>query len=262
MLPAIERIPSNIDVLLSHNSYFVLYTPHQSGKTTSIKALVKKINNENKYYALYCSFKSLDRFLNIETAIPMIAEIIVSSLLDSPVKEFSEAGKRIPTFDSKFHRGLSIVGGKISDDYFITLPNAISLPLQTLCKILDRPLVVFIDEIDTLSGDVLVSCLGQLKIGYAQRSKIPFPGSIALVGLCDIRDYRARVRHDPESLGTSNSLQYHLEGLYPGQFFQGGREDPLWPAHGGDWPGIRGRGCRAGNVLDRWPALAGQRPGP
>jgi hypothetical protein len=166
-------------------------------------ALLNKINHEGQYYALYCNFESLQRFTDLERTIPMVTEIIVSSLLNSPIKELSRASKRIPTFDSKFHRGLSIVGGKISDDYFITLTNAISLPLQTLCKILDKPLVIFIDEIDTLSGDVMVSCLSQLREVYIQRDEVPFPSSMALIGKRNICDYKAQIRPDFESLGTS-----------------------------------------------------------
>ncbi|MDR1109972.1 MAG: hypothetical protein LBP92_04550 [Deltaproteobacteria bacterium] len=60
------------------------------------------------------------------------------------------------------------------------------------------------DEIDTLPGDVLVSCLRQLRNGYVLRSKIPFPNSIVMVGMRNIRDYKAQIRHDSESLGTSS----------------------------------------------------------
>ena len=52
-----------------------------------------------------------------------------------------------------------------------------------------RPLVLLIDEIDTLVGDTLLSVLRQLRAGYPHRPR-RFPHSIILCGLRDVRDYR------------------------------------------------------------------------
>lgn len=50
-----------------------------------------------------------------------------------------------------------------------------------------RPLVVFVDEIDALRDDVLVSVLRQLRSGYDLRPA-RFPLSLALIGMRDVRD--------------------------------------------------------------------------
>ena len=50
-----------------------------------------------------------------------------------------------------------------------------------------RPLVVFIDEIDTLVGDTLLSVLRQLRAGYTLRPDA-FPQSVILCGVRDVRD--------------------------------------------------------------------------
>ena len=52
-----------------------------------------------------------------------------------------------------------------------------------------RPLVLLIDEIDTLVGDTLLSVLRQLRAGYDQRPG-GFPHSVILCGVRDVRDYR------------------------------------------------------------------------
>ena len=52
-----------------------------------------------------------------------------------------------------------------------------------------RPLVLLLDEIDTLIGDTLVSVLRQLRAGYDQRPA-GFPHSVVLCGVVDVRDYR------------------------------------------------------------------------
>ncbi|GJD15192.1 hypothetical protein RIVM261_001480 [Rivularia sp. IAM M-261] len=52
-----------------------------------------------------------------------------------------------------------------------------------------RPIVLFIDEIDSLENEVLISILRQLRDGYINRPK-NFPSSIGLIGMRDVRDYK------------------------------------------------------------------------
>ena len=52
-----------------------------------------------------------------------------------------------------------------------------------------KPLVLLIDEIDTLVGDTLLSVLRQLRTGYPRRPG-SFPQSVILCGVRDVRDYR------------------------------------------------------------------------
>ncbi len=52
-----------------------------------------------------------------------------------------------------------------------------------------RPTVLFLDEVDALIGDTLISLLRQIRAGYAQRPHA-FPISIILCGVRDVRDYR------------------------------------------------------------------------
>ncbi|MCL5436300.1 MAG: AAA-like domain-containing protein, partial [Candidatus Dependentiae bacterium] len=48
---------------------------------------------------------------------------------------------------------------------------------------------LFIDEIDSLVGDTLISVLRQLRAGYSERPE-RFPQSVCLAGVRDVRDYR------------------------------------------------------------------------
>ncbi len=77
---------------------------------------------------------------------------------------------------------------------------------------IDRPLVVFFDEIDAIPGTVLISVLRQLRDGYTSRPA-PFPQSVALVGLRDVRDYKIQVRPESESLGTSSPFNIKTRSL-------------------------------------------------
>ena len=53
----------------------------------------------------------------------------------------------------------------------------------------DKPLVLLIDEIDSLVGDTLISVLRQLRASYHKRPEL-FPQSVILCGVRDVRDYR------------------------------------------------------------------------
>ena len=63
--------------------------------------------------------------------------------------------------------------------------------LTRWCVANPTPLVLLVDEIDSLVGDTLLSVLRQLHAGYEQRPE-GFPQSVVLCGVRDIRDYRIR----------------------------------------------------------------------
>ena len=67
--------------------------------------------------------------------------------------------------------------------------SMLSTFLRRLSEALPKPLVLFIDEIDALVGDSLVSILRQVRSGYANRPQA-FPNNIVLCGVRDVRDYR------------------------------------------------------------------------
>ena len=69
--------------------------------------------------------------------------------------------------------------------------NALRQVLMRWCVANPMPLVLLVDEIDSLVGDTLLSVLRQLRAGY-QRRPDAFPQSVVLCGVRDIRDYRIR----------------------------------------------------------------------
>jgi hypothetical protein len=91
--------------------------------------------------------------------------------------------------------------------------TAVSDTLTDFCRRAGKPLVVFFDEADCLTGDVLISFLRQLRDGYVNREDIPFPASIALVGMLDVRDYKAQIRPDGESLGQISPFNIISEDM-------------------------------------------------
>jgi hypothetical protein len=85
--------------------------------------------------------------------------------------------------------------------------------LQNVCIAVGKPVVVFFDESDCLVGNAIISFLRQLRDGYVNRKGIPFPKSIALVGMLDVRDYKAQIRPDGTSLGEISPFNIIAEDI-------------------------------------------------
>jgi hypothetical protein len=196
MLPALPRV-GGVDALLEKKLYFVLHAPRQSGKTTYLRALRDKINEDGKYRALYCSLEALDGVTDIETAMTSIINQINLSLKRSGIDDFV----RISFPDDSLPRS----------DFSIKINKM----LNYISVNMDRDLVVFFDEADCLAPGPLVPFLRQIRQGYNERNPLAakFPRSLALIGLRDIRDYIAQVRPDSESRGLASPFNIKKKSL-------------------------------------------------
>ena len=181
MLPALDRLPE-IRRLVRRGQYFVIHAPRQTGKTTALKALAREINEKGDMFAIYCTLESLQNVKDVQLANKVMREIIVNNARRT--LSFPREAKLPPA---------PVDAGQIL--------LAVRTVLTDICEIVSKPVVVFFDEADCLVGDVLISFLRQLRDGYVNRKDIPFPASIALVGMLDVRDYKAQIRPDGESLG-------------------------------------------------------------
>ncbi len=181
MIPAIERLPG-IRELVTGGNYFVIHAPRQSGKTTVLKTLAREINAKGEMFALYCSLESLQGKSDSEKSNIAIRDLIADNVEMSP---FYEPIPGAPQLRSD-RGGVGL---------------AVRTVLQNVSRAVGKPVVVFFDEADCLVGDALISFLRQLRDGYVNRDVILCPKSIALVGMLDVRDYKAQIRPDGQSLG-------------------------------------------------------------
>lgn len=85
--------------------------------------------------------------------------------------------------------------------------------LQQWARQNPKPLVLFIDEADSLMDELFLALLRQLRAGFEARPT-GFPQSIALIGLRDVRDYKIRLRPDRDSLGTGSPFNVKTESLF------------------------------------------------
>ncbi|MBQ3342355.1 MAG: ATP-binding protein [Kiritimatiellae bacterium] len=198
MLPALDRLPA-IRRLVDREQYFVVHAPRQTGKTTAIQALVDEINAKGDMVALYCTLETLQSATDPVRAAMAIASLLRSNAENALPRVFRPAAPK----------------GRVRETaaQYAAESLAVCDALRELCRRAGKPLVVFFDEADCLFGNVLVSFLRQLRDGYVNRARIPFPSSIALVGMLDVRDYKAQIRPDGESLGQISPFNIISEDM-------------------------------------------------
>ncbi|MFM6308620.1 MAG: P-loop NTPase fold protein, partial [Dolichospermum sp.] len=83
--------------------------------------------------------------------------------------------------------------------------------LRAWAKAINRPIVLFIDEIDSLQDQTLISVLRQLRDGFPKRPK-NFPSSVGLIGLRDVRDYKV-ASGGSERLNTSSPFNIKVASI-------------------------------------------------
>jgi len=190
MLDPLRGIDKELNDLIEQEQYFVIHAARQSGKTTLLLELTDKINAEGKYYALYCSLECLQGVATVERGIPSIVRKIKDEL----------ESQNLPS-------------GFAKDADFENIDGILNKSFVSYCKQLDKPLVIFFDEADCLSNGTLISFLRQLRNGYILRERVPFVHSLALVGMRNLRDYKARIRPESETLGSSSPFNIVTESL-------------------------------------------------
>ncbi len=177
--------------LVERGMFFLLHAPRQTGKTTLLHGLALALNAEGRFTALVVSVEYLRRIPSVgEANLSIVHRIHEESRRMLPEEEWAPAP------------------GTIGSDP----QSAVHDLLAAWAASCSKAIVLFIDEIDGLPEDLLLSVLGQLRMGYTARPA-PFVHSLALVGLRDLRDYRVRLRSDSESMGTASPFNVKSDSL-------------------------------------------------
>ncbi len=182
--------------LIQQEKYFVLHAPRQSGKTTGVIELAKQINQDGKYKALY---------VNIEAAQAARSKfidglrIILNSFKVGIAEWFGPKDSAIAYLERETNNP-SLSGNALNEFLTFWAQNS------------KRPLVLFIDEIDSLVGDTLISVLRQLRAGYTNRPNY-FPQAVCLVGVRDLRDYRIWSDAEQSSILGGSAFNIKAESL-------------------------------------------------
>ena len=211
MIDPLQRIDlPEIEALIAQKRYFVLHAPRQTGKTTSLLALMEHLNQQGKYRALYA---------NIESAQAVRGDVAAG----------------VATICSAIARSASLY---LHDDGIVhwlrgvgqdsVASDRITLMLSAFSQSSDRPVILLLDEVDALVGDTLISLLRQIRAGYAQRPTA-FPQTVVLCGVRDVRDYRIHTAHN-EIITGGSAFNVKAVSLRLGNL---SREDTeaLWQQH-------------------------------
>lgn len=189
--------------LVRNCEYFVLHAPRQSGKTTAIKEFCHELNCAGVYNALY---------INIEAVQAVREEVekglltILNVLLHAIKNQLPEQNTVIEYLEKKMEAGLGFI------DY-----NVLNNALEFLAKESAKPVVLFVDEIDSLIGDTLLSVLRQIRAGFDKRPKL-YPHSVCLIGLRDVRDYRIWSKQEGKNISTSSPFNIKSASLVISNF--------------------------------------------
>jgi hypothetical protein len=190
LLPTLERCPE-VGRLIESKQYFVVHAARQSGKTTLLKALAEEINGGSERVAVYCSLETVQGLTDPREGIPAVVRTLLDMLRWHPAAK----GLSLPTPDLTAYN--TVLKALLSD----------------LSAALGKPLVLLFDEADCLAEQTLITFLRQLRDGFVNRSQIPFPTSIALVGMRNIRDYKAKLRPDGDTLGSASPFNIITKAL-------------------------------------------------
>jgi type II secretory pathway predicted ATPase ExeA len=218
-IPPLSRIDlRHVERLIEAEKYFLLHAPRQTGKTSSLRELVDLLNWRGRHRALY---------VDAEAAKACKQDVACANLA---VAQRIAVAVRIHLGDDRYERRLAGMerGGA-------TLVYRL---LMELSEADPKPMVVVLDEIDSLVGDSLLSILHQLRDGYAERPR-RFPQSVILCGLRDVKDYQIETTGSPfniraESMRLGDFTRQQVEELYSqhtaetGQVFEPDAVDLVW----------------------------------
>ncbi|MGB3786764.1 MAG: ATP-binding protein [Phormidesmis sp.] len=192
MLPSLDRLPS-LERLINQEGYFVIHAPRQTGKTTAMLTLAQQLTAEGQYAAL-----------------------MVSAEVGAAYSQFPEKAE-VAILRAWFDAATFWLPSELHPPDWSEC-SSIGQALKLWAETCSRPIVLFVDEIDALQDEALVSVLRQLRDGYPRRPA-GFPHSLALVGLRDVRDYKVAAGGS-DRLGTASPFNIKVESLTLRNFTQ------------------------------------------
>ena len=202
LIPPLDRV--NLDELLGlvrDKRYFVLHAPRQTGKTSALLALRDLLNSgaAGDYRCVYADVEAAQALRED------VAEGMRAILSELALQASLTLGE--DTLEEIWPGALERAGPG----------QALRHALLRWCMADPRPLVLLIDEIDTLVGDTLLSVLRQLRAGYPDRPR-RFPHSVILCGVRDVRDYRIRSTAQNALVLGGSAFNIKSESLRLGDF--------------------------------------------
>ncbi|QFY88670.1 ATP-binding protein [Magnetovirga frankeli] len=210
-LPLLQRLDwDEIEQFIREQRYFVLHAPRQTGKTSTLLAMMQALNASGDYACAYANIEGAQAARGDETqGIPAACDALVNA-----IDVYLQQPALLSWYEEK-KQGLAP-------------QHLLTQVLQQWAKSSDKPTVLLLDEVDTLVGDTLISLLRQIRAGYAQRPEY-FPQSIVLCGVRDVRDYRME-QEGAQVITGGSAFNIKAESLRMGNFTEEETRS-LWLQH-------------------------------
>ena len=174
-IPPLDRVNlAELRRLIAEKRYFVLHAPRQTGKTSALLALQDLLNGEGDHRCVY---------VNVEGA--QAAREDVEQAMRTVLSELADRATRAlgDEFLTREWPGILAQHGS----------GAMGEALAQWAEAADKPLVLLIDEIDSLVGDSLLAVLRQLRAGYDMRPG-GFPQSVVLCGVSGVNALNVKAK--------------------------------------------------------------------
>lgn len=194
MIPALRRLPE-ARALIERGFYFVVHAPRQTGKTTAIRTLAEALTASGTHAALSLSCEAgsagRDDYAAVQGGI--LADLRRRAENALPPELWPPPFPDAPPL------------------------SLLSSALTAWARACPRPLALFFDEIDSLTGQSLEAVLRQLRAGYDDRPA-NFPACVVLCGMRNVRACNTASYGGPLQIGSASPSNVLVEALRLGDF--------------------------------------------
>ena len=185
MVDLTERV-KEIKAMIDCGDYFCINRGRQYGKTTTLDALKNALAMEYTVFSI--SFEGIGNtpFTSEERLCAKFLDLLQRQIKYKAVSQASEnLIKLLDTYCANTAAGVSmdLLGERISE----------------LCMASTKPVVIMIDEVDQASNyESFIKFLGMLRSKYLARMNAPTFQSVILAGIYNVKNLKAKIRHDKE----------------------------------------------------------------
>ncbi|WP_328986127.1 AAA family ATPase [Thiorhodovibrio winogradskyi] len=210
-LPRLQRLDwEEVQQLIREQRYFVLHAPRQTGKTSTLLAMMQALNGCGDHACAYANIEGAQAARGDETqGIPAACEAMVDAI-------------------ARDTHHPDLLAWYRSNKPETQPQHLLTRLLTQWAATATQPTVLLLDEVDALVGDTLISLLRQIRAGYAQRPE-SFPQSIVLCGVRDVRDYRLE-QEGAQVITGGSAFNIKAESLRMGNFTEA-ETRALWLQH-------------------------------
>ena len=177
-----ERVDRIKRFFIDRGKYFIINRARQYGKTTTLCALEEYLKKD--YVVVSMDFQGIStaEYQDESAFVKAFKRMFIEALEEneSKPKELKAAMESLKNSEQS------------------TLSEMFHL-LSEICKVSPQPVVMMIDEVDTVSDNqVFIDFLAMLRRDYIRRRKKPVFHSVVLASVYDIKNLRLKFRMDEE----------------------------------------------------------------